>query len=577
MKKRLLSIFLIVCLCAALLPTFAAAESEPGSETNPWILTQKVFDEANGTSSPVSHKNSVYYLDTGSYRLGEDITLSNYIVILSGENVTLDLDGHTLSRSEGNTVIEMQEYGGNGGTFVLNDNSEAKTGTISGGRVGLSPYCTFMMNGGTISGAETGVHLSSGGTFIMTGGSITDCETSICNWNGTVTLPRGTTLGGKVLTYGNFSFEGNTFENEVQHGSATCPINGGTFLQVVENGAEMNANHMPGRITGGVFREKVINYANDSGKTPYYSEIAGGVFYGEVENTWYNKYECNVKAKISGGVFLGGITGGGEITGEQHNITLDLGNGTTLNGFVVGDTLYPLGEPPVTREGYKFVGWFDEDGNPWDFEKQPTWENDFKLTAKWEEIPTEDEQPDGAAGLVAILDDIPFVDVDFNDYFYDAVKWAYHAGVTGGTDAWHFSPDAGCTRAQAVTFLWRAAGSPSASYLGNFSDVDADAYYAPAVAWAVANGVTNGTSATTFSPEAACSRGDIVTFLFRAFGGTSNGYHPFADVPASAYYADAVAWAYEHGVTGGTGAEKFSPADACSRAQIVTFLYRVLG
>ena len=184
---------------------------------------------------------------------------------------------------------------------------------------------------------------------------------------------------------------------------------------------------------------------------------------------------------------------------------------------------------------------------------------------------------DEPTGLVAILDDVPFVDVDFNDYFYDSVKWAYHAGVTGGTDAWHFSPNAGCTRAQAVTFLWRAAGCPSASYLGNFADVDADAYYAPAVAWAVANGVTNGTSATTFSPEAACSRGDIVTFLYRAFGGTSNGYHPFTDVAASAYYADAVAWAYEHNVTGGTSADQFSPAEPCSRAQIVTFLYRVMG
>ncbi len=182
-----------------------------------------------------------------------------------------------------------------------------------------------------------------------------------------------------------------------------------------------------------------------------------------------------------------------------------------------------------------------------------------------------------ALNIIPILDDVPFVDVFATHYFYDAVKWAYHAGVTGGTDAWHFSPDDGCTRAQIVTFLWRAAGCPSATYLGNFTDVDADAYYATAVAWAVENGITNGTSATTFSPEAVCTRADAVTFLYRAFGRNPNYAVNFSDVPANAYYADAVAWAAENGVTGGTGGGKFSPADTCSRAQIVTFLYRTLG
>ena len=171
----------------------------------------------------------------------------------------------------------------------------------------------------------------------------------------------------------------------------------------------------------------------------------------------------------------------------------------------------------------------------------------------------------------------PFTDIRESAYYYDPVLWAVANNVTNGTSDSTFSPDEGCTRAQVVTFLWRAAGKPDpASSESPFSDVKEGAYYYNAVLWAVETGITNGTSDTTFSPDETCTRAQIVTFLWRyeeqpAPAGTSN---PFADVKPSAYFGSAVLWAVEKGITNGTSATTFDPEDTCTRAQVVTFLYR---
>ena len=169
-----------------------------------------------------------------------------------------------------------------------------------------------------------------------------------------------------------------------------------------------------------------------------------------------------------------------------------------------------------------------------------------------------------------------FVDVKANDYFYDAVLWAAQNGITSGTDAVHFTPDGVCSRAQAVTFLWRAAGSPAPKSASMpFTDVPKGSYYEMAVLWAVENGITKGTSDTTFSPDATCSRAQIVTFLWRSQKSPAVGsLNPFTDVSANAYYTDAVLWAVEENITKGTTATTFSPDTDCTRAQIVTLLYR---
>ena len=169
-----------------------------------------------------------------------------------------------------------------------------------------------------------------------------------------------------------------------------------------------------------------------------------------------------------------------------------------------------------------------------------------------------------------------FVDVKANDYFYDAVLWAAQKGITSGTDAVHFTPDGVCSRAQAVTFLWRAAGSPAPKSVSMpFTDVPKGSYYEMAVLWAVENGITKGTSDTTFSPDATCSRAQIVAFLWRSQKSPAVGsLNPFTDVSANAYYTDAVLWAVEENITKGTTATTFSPDTDCTRAQIVTLLYR---
>lgn len=172
-----------------------------------------------------------------------------------------------------------------------------------------------------------------------------------------------------------------------------------------------------------------------------------------------------------------------------------------------------------------------------------------------------------------------FTDVSESDYYYDAVKWAVEKGIINGTSDTTFSPAASCTRAQMVTFLWRAAGSPKANTTTCvFTDVDKDAYYYEALLWAVENGITNGTSATTFSPDAVCTRGQMATLLYRSAKGPAvTGTHSFTDAKADAYYNDAVIWAAAEGITAGTSDTTFSPDANCTRGQMVTFLYRYLA
>ena len=178
------------------------------------------------------------------------------------------------------------------------------------------------------------------------------------------------------------------------------------------------------------------------------------------------------------------------------------------------------------------------------------------------------------ATFVKEVETSPFSDVSTSAYYYDAVNWAAAKGITGGIGNGLFGPNQPCTRAQIVTFLWRAAGSPEPKAMSSFADVSTDAYYAKAVAWAVENGITTGTGDGKFSPDATCTRAQSVTFLFRAIGKLVDSKAEFSDVLTDSYYANAVAWAVENGVTNGIGDGLFGPDNSCTRAQIVTFLYR---
>ena len=258
----------------------------------------------------------------------------------------------------------------------------------------------------------------------------------------------------------------------------------------------------------------------------------------------------------------GGGGGGGGGAVSTCTLTFDTNGGSAIDKITKDSgTTIDLAAYKPTRAGYTFAGWFSDKA----LTKTVT---SVKLTAnttvyaKW-------TQNGGTA-------ENPFVDVKEGAYYYDAVLWAVEQKITSGTSATTFSPDASCTRAQMVTFLWRAAGSPKVENGKNpFADVKADAYYYDAVLWAVEQKITSGTSATTFSPDATVTRGQTVTFLYRNAGSPEvSGTMPFTDVEADAYYAKAVQWAVQQKITTGTSETTFSPMSDCTRGQIVTFLYR---
>ena len=245
-------------------------------------------------------------------------------------------------------------------------------------------------------------------------------------------------------------------------------------------------------------------------------------------------------------------------TAENGTVTVSpksASKGSTVTITVKPDSGYRLGNLTVT----------DKDGNALKLTDKGNGKYTFTMPASKVEI---------NATFVKEIETSPFSDVSTNAYYYEAVKWAQEKGITGGIGNGLFGPNQPCTRAQIVTFLWRAAGSPEPKSMSSFSDVSTDSYYAKAVAWAVENGITTGTGDGKFSPDATCTRAQSVTFLFRAIGKLVDSKAEFSDVLTDSYYANAVAWAVENGVTNGIGNGLFGPDNSCTRAQIVTFLFR---
>ena len=244
---------------------------------------------------------------------------------------------------------------------------------------------------------------------------------------------------------------------------------------------------------------------------------------------------------------------------EHGTVTVNLGNakkGDTVTITVTPDKGYELNALTVTDSNGKAVAVTKKDGK-------------YTFTMPASKVTVKATFAEIEAAKVN-----PFADVKEEAYYYNAVLWAAENGITDGTSDTAFSPDAPCTRAQIVTFLWRAAGSPESKNTSGFADVSADSYYAKAVAWAVENGITTGTGDEKFSPDVTCTRAQSVTFLFRAIGKLSDSKTGFSDVPTDSYYTNAVAWAVANGVTNGVGDNLFGPDNSCTRAQIVTFLYR---
>ena len=313
----------------------------------------------------------------------------------------------------------------------------------------------------------------------------------------------------------------------------------GTVQWVDENGTELD-------VSAEVKANTAYRWRFAPTDTDHYNEASGTITLyvvshgGSGGSSSAPTYPVNTPAKAEGGT----------VSASPRNAK----KGDTVIITVKPDSGYELGGLTVT----------DKDGNS------------LKLTAKGNGQYTF-TMPEGKVDIqpsFKALAEGVFSDVTASAYYYDAVKWAAEQGITGGIGNGLFGPYRPCTRGQIVTFLWRAAGSPEPKNAVSLTDVPADAYYAKAVAWAMENGITLGTTDTTFSPDAACTRAQSVTFLYRAANASASDAAAFMDVPSGSYYADAVKWAVDNGVTNGTTDTTFSPDTGCTRAQIVTFLWR---
>ena len=410
-----------------------------------------------------------------------------------------------------------------------------------------------------------------GGTATVKSGTYTAPYAAyVYNSGGTINIENGTFTGvvradATTDTTAVINIKNGSFNGEIQKGggpgSETISITGGTFssdpsVHVVGNG---NTNIVKRAGSEGAYTYTVLAK----------SGLTSGVYLTDPSGALANNYYVSSTANGVWTVSYSAPSSGGDDSDPTYAIEVgkDIRNGTvTANRRYAerGDTVTITVKPD---DGFKLddLTVTDKNGKELKLTDKGNGKYTFTMPAGKVEI---------NAAFVKEVETSPFSDVSTSAYYYEAVKWAQEKGITGGIGNGLFGPNQPCTRAQIVTFLWRAAGSPEPKAMSSFADVSTDAYYAKAVAWAVENGITTGTGDGKFSPDATCTRAQSVTFLFRAIGKLVDSKAEFSDVLTDSYYANAVAWAVENGVTNGIGDGLFGPDNSCTRAQIVTFLFR---
>ena len=411
-----------------------------------------------------------------------------------------------------------------------------------------------------------------GGTATVKSGTYTAPYAAyVYNSGGTINIENGTFTGvvradATTDTTAVINIKNGSFNGEIQKGggpgSETISITGGTFssdpsVHVVGNG---NTNIVKRAGSEGAYTYTVLAK----------SGLTSGVYLtdpsGALANNYYVSSTANGVWTVS---YSAPSSGGGSSSSSRR---YDVSAPSVKHGDVTvspknaskGDTVTITVKPD---DGFKLddLTVTDKNGKELKLTDKGNGKYTFTMPASKVEI---------NATFAKEIETSPFSDVSTSAYYYEAVKWAQEKGITGGIGNGLFGPNQPCTRAQIVTFLWRAAGSPEPKTMSSFADVSMDAYYAKAVAWAVENGITTGTGDGKFSPDATCTRAQSVTFLFRAIGKLVDSKAEFSDVLTDSYYANAVAWAVENGVTNGIGDGLFGPDNSCTRAQIVTFLFR---
>jgi len=553
-----------------------------------YVLTKWIILDSDNISSEVS--------DDGSGTL-------MFNPVKSGYSITANFESTGSAAGQKTVTIATPQFGsitvtdGSGTVLTPNQNGEIKAVLNSNLTFKAVPAEFYSLKGwtGDLSGTvnpqivKVSGDMSLGADFsapVMykvsfgvspaAGGSVSAVNGGAALSSGT-TVAKGSTISFKAVPSANYVFSGwtvNASANSSAADNMTLTITSKTSV-TASFAAVYTVSASAG--TGGTITPSGSSTVKAGGSimygiTPSYgytiSDVTvDGKSVGAVSTYQFSNVAENHAISASfaaqstpGGTGGGAISGGGTAGSKtEYTLNFDTTGGSAIAAITkAGGTVVDLSSFKPTRESFAFAGWYADE----DLTKAVSsveLKADTTVYAKWDWVN-------------------PFTDVKEGDYFYDAVKWASGSGVTGGITPTGFAPDMTCTRAQAVTFLWRAAGSPAPkTTVMPFTDVPKDSYYYSAVLWAVENGIAKGTSDTTFSPDLDCSRAQIMTFLWRANGSKSGtAANPFVDVGSSDYYYDAVLWAVTNDITVGTSANTYSPGGDCTRAQIVTFIYREL-
>lgn len=543
------------------------------------VINGGTFDRSkeNGKTSNDSGSNSWY-------------TIKNVGTMTINDGATVQTAGNNAARGKFSSLVSNGYFNTN--DYNTNKGLDQPILTIDGGtfRGGLNTIknddrARLTINGGTFSNYYQAV-VQNHNIAEITGGTFTAASDANTETYGIYNCGCGADIDLGTLTVSGGTFTGATYAvAEVSSQNAIVNISGGQFAGTKAAIIKSSTSNATIAVSGGTFSSdpsvhvvgngntNIVKRAGSEGAYTYTvlakSGLTSGVYLtnpsGALASNYYVSSTANGVWTVS---YSAPSSGGGSSSSSRR---YDVSAPSVKHGDVTvspksaskGDTVTITVKPD---SGYELDTLTVKDASGSKIKVKDKGDGKFTFTMPASKVTVSAE--------FAEIETLDFADVPTDAYYYEAVKWAAKKGITGGIGNGLFGPNQPCTRAQIVTFLWRAAGSPEPKSMSSFSDVSADSYYAKAVAWAVENGITTGTGDGKFSPDATCTRAQSVTFLFRAIGKLVDSKAEFSDVLTDSYYANAVAWAVENGVTNGIGDGLFGPDNSCTRAQIVTFLFR---
>ena len=543
------------------------------------VINGGTFDRSreNGMNKGESGQNSWY-------------TIKNVGTMTINDGATVQTAGNNAALGKFSSLVSNGYFNAN--DYNTNKGLDQPILTIDGGtfRGGLNTIknddrAKLTINGGTFSNYYQAV-VQNHNIAEITGGTFTAASDANTETYGIYNCGCGAGIDLGTLTVSGGTFTGATYAvAEVSSQNAIVNISGGQFAGTKAAIIKSSTSNATIAISGGKFSSDPSAYVVGNGNTNIVkrdgsegaytytvlakSGLTSGVYLtdpsGALANNYYVSSTANGVWTVS---YSAPSSGGGSSSSSRR---YDVSAPSVKHGDVTvspknaskGDTVTITVKPD---SGYELDTLTVKDASGSKIKVKDKGDGKFTFTMPASKVTVSAE--------FAEIETLDFADVSTDAYYYEAVKWAAKKGITGGIGNGLFGPNQPCTRAQIVTFLWRAAGSPEPKAMSSFADVSTDAYYAKAVAWAVENGITTGTGDGKFSPDATCTRAQSVTFLFRAIGKLVDSKAEFSDVLTDSYYANAVAWAVENGVTNGIGDGLFGPNNSCTRAQIVTFLFR---